>query len=43
MRFVEMLDAPVAVMMRGGIAMRGHYAQVRADPAVREGYLGSHA
>jgi urea transport system ATP-binding protein len=43
MRFVEMLDTTVAVMMRGAIAVRGRYAEVRADPAVREGYLGSHA
>jgi len=43
MRFVEMLDTTVAVMMRGVVAMRGRYDQVRADPAVREGYLGGHA
>lgn len=43
MRFVEMLETTVAVMMRGAIAVRGRYAEVRADPAVREGYLGGHA
>jgi len=43
MRFVEMLDTTVAVMMHGAIAVRGRYDEVRSDAAVREGYLGRHA
>ena len=38
--FVERLDCEVAVMMKGALLTRGRFEQVRADPAVREAYLG---
>jgi ABC-type uncharacterized transport system ATPase subunit len=41
--FVRALDAPVAVMMKGRILRQGSYEEVRADPMVRELYLGRRA
>lgn len=41
MAVIESLAAPVAVMMAGRIVARGGYAEVRRDPAVREGYFGA--
>lgn len=41
--FVRELEAPVAVMMKGRIVREGSYAQLRADPVVRELYLGRRA
>lgn len=40
MHFVELLDCPVVVMMRGRILRQGSYAEVSADPEVVEAYLG---
>ncbi len=40
MRFVERLDCAVMVMLRGAIFREGSYAEVQADPTVREVYLG---
>lgn len=41
--FVRAIEAPVAVMLRGRIVRRGSYAEVAADPLVREVYLGQRA
>jgi urea transport system ATP-binding protein len=41
--FIEMLDCPVAVMMKGQILCRGSFAEVRSDPVVRQAYLGRRA
>ncbi len=41
--FVRDIGAPVAVMMRGRVVRRGSYAEVAADPLVRELYLGKRA
>jgi ABC-type uncharacterized transport system ATPase subunit len=43
MNFVRALACPVVVMLRGTIFRRGSYAEVQADPAVREAYLGQAA
>jgi len=40
MRFVRRLGCPIAVMMRGAIVCEGEYAEVSANPEVREAYLG---
>jgi urea transport system ATP-binding protein len=40
MHFVRRLDCPVVVMIRGAVFRRGSYAEVQADPTVREAYLG---
>jgi urea transport system ATP-binding protein len=40
MNFVRRLDCPVVVMIRGAVFCRGRYAEVQADPIVREAYLG---
>ena len=41
--FVERLDCEVAVMMKGTLLTRGAFDEVRADPRVREAYLGKRA
>lgn len=41
MGFVRDLGCPVALMVRGRIARRGSYAELRDDPLVREVYLGA--
>src|SRR3546814_18431590 len=41
MAVIETLAAPVAVMMTGRIVALGGYAEVRRDPAVREGSFGT--
>jgi urea transport system ATP-binding protein len=41
--FVRALDCPVAVMMKGRIVGHGSYDTIRADPLVRELYLGKRA
>ena len=41
--FVRSLDAPVAVMLGGRIAIEGPFEAVRRDPRVREAYLGRRA
>ena len=43
MAFVRRLGCPVAVMLQGRILRRGAYAEVSADPLVREAYLGGPA
>ncbi len=43
MAFVRRLGCPVAVMLQGRIQRRGTYAEVGADPLVREAYLGGQA
>ncbi len=43
MAFVRRLGCQVAVMLQGKILRRGGYAEVSADPVVREAYLGSQA
>ncbi|MEQ8357222.1 MAG: ATP-binding cassette domain-containing protein [Kiloniellaceae bacterium] len=43
MGFVRQLDCPVALMLRGRIERRGSYAELQADPLVREAYLGAGA
>jgi ABC-type uncharacterized transport system ATPase subunit len=40
MGFVRDLDCPVALMVRGRIRRQGSYAELQADPLVRETYLG---
>lgn len=40
MGFVEELDCPVALMLRGKIVRRGSFAALRDDPLVKEAYLG---
>ena len=40
MNFVRALDCPVIVMLRGAVLRGGSYAEMQADPAVREAYLG---
>jgi urea transport system ATP-binding protein len=42
-QFVRRLECPVVVMMKGQILRRGSYAEISADPAVREAYLGKRA
>lgn len=42
-QFVRRLDCPVVVMMKGQVLRRGSYAEISADPAVREAYLGKRA
>ncbi len=42
-QFVRRLDCPVVVMMKGQVLRRGTYAEISADPAVREAYLGKRA
>ncbi|MGF1594579.1 MAG: ATP-binding cassette domain-containing protein [Kiloniellaceae bacterium] len=41
MGFVRELACPVALMVRGRILRRGGYAELQADPLVREVYLGA--
>jgi urea transport system ATP-binding protein len=43
MNFVRALDCPVVCMIRGAVHCAGSYAQVQADPRVREAYLGQAA
>jgi len=43
MSFVQRLDCPVVVMMRGAVVREGSYQEVRGDPAVRAAYLGQAA
>jgi urea ABC transporter ATP-binding protein UrtD len=43
MSFVQRLDCPVVVMMRGTVVREGSYREVRDDPAVRTAYLGQAA
>ena len=43
MAFVRRLGCPVAVMLQGKILRRGAYAEISADPLVREAYLGGQA
>jgi len=43
MGFVRALDCPVAVMLQGRIQRQGRYAEIAADPMVREAYLGRKA
>jgi urea ABC transporter ATP-binding protein UrtD len=43
MSFVERLDCPVVVMMRGAVVGEGSYPEVQSDPAVRAAYLGQAA
>jgi urea ABC transporter ATP-binding protein UrtD len=40
MSFVQRLDCPVVVMMRGAVVREGSYREIQRDPAVREAYLG---
>jgi urea transport system ATP-binding protein len=40
MSFVRRLDCPVVMMLRGAVFCEGTYAEVQADPTVREAYLG---
>ena len=40
MGFVRELDCPVALMLRGRIERRGSFAELQADPLVRDAYLG---
>lgn len=40
MRFVQRLNCPVAVMLRGRIARAGSYDEIRQDPEVIKAYLG---
>lgn len=42
-QFVRRLECPVVVMMKGQVLRRGSYAEISADPAVREAYLGKRA
>jgi len=41
MAFVETLDCPVSVMLAGRIIAAGSFDEVRADPLVRQAYLGA--
>ena len=41
MGFVRDLSCPVALMVRGRILRQGSYAELQADPLVRETYLGA--
>jgi ABC-type branched-subunit amino acid transport system ATPase component len=41
MDFVEALECPVVVMMLGRMVASGTFNEVRADPVVREAYLGT--
>jgi ABC-type uncharacterized transport system ATPase subunit len=41
MGFVAELDAPIAFMLRGRIALTGTFDDVRAAPLVRDAYLGA--
>ena len=43
MSFVQRLDCPVVVMMRGTVVREGSYREVQSDPAVRAAYLGQAA
>ncbi|MEL7026120.1 MAG: ATP-binding cassette domain-containing protein [Pseudomonadota bacterium] len=40
MAFIEALQCPVAVMVEGRIVVKGDFATIQADPAVRDAYLG---
>ncbi len=40
MGFVQELDCPVALMLRGKIVRRGTFRELRSDPLVKEAYLG---
>jgi urea ABC transporter ATP-binding protein UrtD len=40
MGFVQELACPVVVMIRGAVFCEGPYAEIQANPAVREAYLG---
>jgi urea ABC transporter ATP-binding protein UrtD len=40
MSFVQRLECPVVVMMRGAVLREGSYHEIQHDPAVREAYLG---
>jgi urea ABC transporter ATP-binding protein UrtD len=40
MSFVERLDCPVVVMMRGAVVCEGSYQEIQRDPGVRAAYLG---
>jgi urea transport system ATP-binding protein len=40
MSFVQRLECPVVVMMRGAVLREGSYQEIQHDPAVREAYLG---
>jgi urea transport system ATP-binding protein len=40
MSFVQRLECPVVVMMRGAVLREGRYQEIQHDPAVREAYLG---
>ena len=41
MAFVAELAAPIAFMLRGRIALKGSFDEVRATPLVRDAYLGA--
>lgn len=43
MGFVRALDCPIAAMLQGRIRRQGDYAEIAADPMVREAYLGRRA
>ncbi len=43
MSFVQRLDCPIVVMMRGALVREGSYREIQSDPAVREAYLGQAA
>ena len=43
MSFVQRLDCPVVVMMRGAVVCEGSYQEIQRDPAVRAAYLGQAA
>jgi ABC-type uncharacterized transport system ATPase subunit len=43
MSFVQRLECPVVVMMRGAVVRAGSYQEIRDDPAVRAAYLGEAA
>lgn len=40
MEFVQKLDSPLIVMMKGAVLREGDYASVSADPEIRRAYLG---
>jgi ABC-type uncharacterized transport system ATPase subunit len=40
MSFVQRLDCPVVVMMRGAVVCEGSYHEIQRDPRVRAAYLG---
>jgi ABC-type uncharacterized transport system ATPase subunit len=43
MGFVRQLQCPIAVMMNGRLLTRGSYAEISANPEVRNAYLGARA